>query len=162
MRLKDLTSRDIKKVFWESAKSGYGSNKVEKIRIDELPGYKCILFKSGKFSVLDAYCVTPLSNKSLGTITIWLDNVPVWVMQYGGFYPKKVVPFLKLALQSTILNEKFIGGRGPSLFKHKDYPNLSYVNNPEVNDFTIFWGKEWITEDAQPLGYHYYNGIILI
>lgn len=164
MELKDLTPKIIEEIFWKAMENGWGSGKVEKQTSPLLPGYKYIPFRLGEFYVLDAYCVTPLNDKSAGTTTIWLSDVPVWVMSYQGEYPKQIIPFLKLALQSTITRKNFIGGRGPKHFTHEDHPNLSYRNTVAsgMNDFSNFWGSECICANGHSIGYHYYRGMILI
>lgn len=163
MEIKDLTPEAIERIFWKAMENGWGSGNVEKQTSPLLPGYKCIPFRSGEFYVLDAYCITPLNDKSAGTTTIWFNNVPVWVMHYGGEYPKHTIPFLKLALQSTIANQNFVGGRGPKHFTHEDYSNLSYRNTlaSGMHDFSNFWGSECIFENGHNIGNHYYRGMIL-
>jgi len=164
MELENLTIEDIEDFFWKAAKDGWGSGKVEKQKISSLPGYKCIPFESGRFSILDAYCVTPLNDKSAGMMTIWFDKIPVWIMHYGGEYPEQVIPFLKLALQDTIMRQDFIGGRGPKRFVHGNYPNLLYVNtvDNDLDRFSNFSGLESIFENGHTVGHHYYRGMSLI
>ena len=163
--INDLTSRDIIEIFLMAAKAGWcKSGEVKKQEIPALPGYKVIYFKFGDFEVQDAYCTTPLNQKSAGFTTIWFKKIPVWTMNYGGSYPEYVIPFLKLALQETINENKFIGGRGPFHFTHGNYPGLSYTNQLTKGQrvFSDFSGKEWIFERDCPVGSHEYWGMSLI
>lgn len=163
--LKDLTPQDIEDVFWKAMAHGWSSKrKIETKTLPLLPGYKCIPFASGDFSVLDAYC-TPISGKSSGFTTIWFKGVPVWTMNYSGEYPKKVIPFLKLALRDAIEKRVFLGGRGLCSFAHESFPDLLYRNNTKGRGYLIskFSGTEEILlNDGQLIGYHDYRGMILI
>lgn len=164
MELENLTLVEIEKIFWEAMRNGWANKNAKKGANPLLPGYKLIPYHSGNFYVLDTYGTNPLSNKSEGNIKIWFDDVPVWVMNYSGIYPKHVIPFLKLALLANIESRCFIGGRGPSSFFHKDYPSLSYMNIVplEGNKFHNFNGTECICENGQFIGQHYYQGTALI
>lgn len=164
MEIIDLTHQNIEDIFWQAVCQGWGSGDVEKQQIPALPRYKTIPFGSGRFSVLDNYCTTPLNDKSAGFMTIWFEYIPVWTMSYGGRYPKRVIPFLKLALQSAIVRRDFVGCRGPFHFTHKDYPNLSYINNlsDHKRKFSNFSGQEIIRENGLVVGYHDYWGMSLI
>jgi hypothetical protein len=164
IEIEDLTPQDIEKVFWKAVEKGWGSGKIKKQESPLLPWYKCIEFFSGKFRVLDTYCTTPLNDKSVGFTIIWFDDIPIWTMNYGGEYPEHTIPFLKLALQSTIIRRDFIGGRGPSRFTHEDYPDLIYTNNvySMKRAFSNFSGQEHIYEKGNLVGHHDYWGMSLI
>lgn len=167
MNLENLTPKDIENVFWEMMERGWVSGKIEKQEAPLLPGYKCIPFKIGRFSVLDAYSAPVSDGKSVGFMTIWFDETPIWTMNYGGQYPREVIPFLKAALKSSIIRRDFVGGRGPSNFEHDEYPDFVYIN--EVSDgncsFLSFSGIEYIHDKISltiPLGWHEYWGMSLI
>lgn len=164
MELRNLTLQLIEDIFWKAMQNGWGNKNAKKQTNPLLPGYKCIAYESDKFYVLDTYCVNPFNDKSAGTMTIFFDNVPVWVMQYGGAYPKRVIPFLKLALLTSTEMRDFVGGRGPRSFVHKDYPQLSYANvvPREMNKFENFQGTECICENGYNVGQHYYRGMAFI
>ncbi len=133
----------------------------QKIKIADMPGYKAITFRDGDFYLLDRYCVTPNSPKSAGTTTIWFQDVPVWLMNYGGFYQESAIAFLKRALLQTYVTHQFVGGRGPLVYTEG---NLVYVNQPRLNDFTKFEGREEVlnTESGVLLGFHEYWGMSLL
>ena len=126
-----------------------------------MPCHKCIEFRQGSFFLLDRYCVSPDSNKSAGTITIWHKDVPVWLMNYGGWYDKCAIPVVKEALMRAYEEKMFFGGRGWNMHKKN---GIIYVNIPEKNAFPDFSGSEQAVEleTSRLLGYHDYWGITLI
>ena len=63
---------------------------------------------------------------------IWYGDVPVWMMQYVGWYIDGAVECLKAALQATYEKNTFTGGRGPESF---DYEGYRYQNFVGQNDF---------------------------
>ncbi len=161
----DVTLEQIEDVFFKAMQSGYASSKNSpKQVIEGFPGYKCIKFDSGEFTVIDAYCVTPLSNMSSGFTTIWFNDVPVWTMNYGGQYSSDCIPLLKLVLQTTYRDHIFRGGRGPFRYASPDNSRLIYFNDVEAeSDFTQFAGREsMILEGIGEAGFHRYFGMALI
>ena len=133
----------------------------QKIMIAEMPGYKAIPFRDGKLSLLDNYCVNPNSPYSAGTTTIWHQDLPVWLMNYGGWYDKRAIAFLKRALSQTYNAHQFVGGRGPLVYTEG---NLIYVNHVRLNDFRKFEGheEELDADIGESLGFHQYWGMSLI
>jgi len=65
----------------------------------------------------------------------------VWLMNYGGYYEERVIKFLKAALYKAYKDRQFFGGRGPLVFSEG---SLAYVNQPRLNDFSKFEGREEI------------------
>ena len=155
---------DIKRIeafFFEAMQEGWATP-AKKMPIAGLPGAKSIPFKKGDLSLLDYYLVNPDNQSSYGTTVIWLAEKPVWVMHYGGFYSKSVIPFLKRALQHTYSRTNFIGGRGPEEYREVGN-NLIYQNKPNYTEFgfACFSGREVVfsTEDLNAtLGEHRYFG----
>jgi hypothetical protein len=151
-----------KNFFFEGMMQGYAVSE-KKIKIAKLPGYKAIPFRDGDFSLLDLYCVTPNSNKSAGTTTIWFQEEPVWIMQYSGYYEESAIKFLKTALCKAYEMRHFVGDRGPVSYKENLF---IYTNSPRRNNFTKFEGREEIfvnTADGQvSLGFHEYSGMSLV
>ena len=166
MEFEDLTSEGIENFFWKMLERGWVSGRIEKQSAPLLPGYKCLPYKEGRFSGLDAYSIPGAEGKSAGFMTIWFDKKPIWTMNYGGQYQKEVIPFLKAALGCCIAKRYFKGGRGPGRFTHREYPDLLYVN--EISDecsFLRFSGTEKIFDVLNPeelLGWHDYWGYSLL
>src|SRR3989338_10239065 len=102
--------------FFEAMKSGWAMP-VPKSPIPSLPGSKSIPFRIGEYSLLDYYFVAPGSDSSYGTTVIWVAERPFWVMHYGGWYKKEVIPFFNAALRETYSQNHFVGGRGPREFR---------------------------------------------
>ncbi|MBN2093857.1 MAG: hypothetical protein JW740_00565 [Candidatus Zambryskibacteria bacterium] len=167
------------KVFFDAMLDGYAGNKKNSVKVIESSGYKRITFVSGNYKVVDHYCVTPLSDFSAGTTTIFYRFRPrgrwmaVWWMSYSGCYPKEVISFLKMALNYAYKQREFHGGRG--LATHGFY-NDTRVGNYDKNllkyentiflggGFENFAGMEHIffTATSGEIGFHEYNGRILI
>ncbi len=159
---------EIKKIelfFFEAMRQGWATPRP-KLPIPDLPGSKSLpLFSAGEYSLLDYYFVAPNSNTSYGTTIIWVAQRPVWVMHYGGWYDKKVIPFLKRALRYNYDANIFLGGRGPKQREGEDH-TLQYINNVENNSFEKFRGYEYIISTShhtglppgEKFGEHYYFG----
>ena len=126
-----------------------------------MPGYKAIPFRDGKFYLLDLYSKTKDSAKSTGTTTIWHDDNPIWIMHYGGFYKEEAIGFLQRALAEAYITNRFIGGRGPSLFEDDQF---RYENTSVTNDFSRFRGREDVLkkQSSEVMGYHEYWGMSLV
>lgn len=120
--------------------------------------------------MIDCYWLNETTRYSAGQ-TVILNSLtsntfePLWVMNYGGYYPKNITPFLKKALGAAYEANRFVGGRGPETFQHPNYPGLIYTNTVEgENRFALFRGREWIAKDGEdaPLGWHEYSGMLLM
>ncbi len=151
---------EIQRVFFKGMAEGWAQN-MEKVAVPGLPGYKKITHVFGDYEVTDCYCVNQSSKKSTGFTTIAFQNDPVWVMHYGGWYPKHVIPFLKTCLQKAYVDEKcFHGGRGPELVLGEQF---KYVNWIGRNHFHDFEGEEKVIDlDDNELGSHWYRGMSLL
>lgn len=152
--------KEVQEFFFKAMIQGWACG-VEKINMPNMPGYKKIEFRDGNFYLADLYCVTPESDKSAGTTTIWVNGIPVWWMSFNGFYNEKAIAFLKEALLDVYSKHIFLGGRGPRGFKGS---GMTYINNPWKNDFSDFEGKEEILVRGtrQSLGWHRYRGMSLL
>ncbi len=158
---------DAKQFFFEAMMHGWAASAPRTI-IPGLPGSKSTSFRLGDYSLLDCYFAAPDSNSSYGMKIIWLAEKPIWVMNFGGWYDKKVVPFLKRALMCNYRDNIFLGGRGPERLEGEDH-TLQYLNEVKQNDFGNFQGYEHIiaTSDqigvsaGQKLGEHHYFGGLL-
>lgn len=155
---------DIKKVeefFFKAMIEGWAGN-GKKVNI--FPGFKSFVISDGKgFQLCDNYCVNKESKKSVGTTLILVDNVPVWTMNYRGFYEDWAIDFLKHALLKAYETGNFVGGRGPE--NYHPGGELFYINNVVENNFSGFYGYETIIgygDNDKVGGYHRYAGMSLI
>jgi len=153
------TLQRIKEVFFEAMMDGYAGGLKRSAKYVSHDGYKTIEFFSGIHGVVDRYCVTPHSDFSAGTTTIFCLNAPVWWMTYSGCYLPSVIPFLKKALRQAYEKSDFFGGRGPRFFSDGE---LTYSNFVEQSStFERFSGEEQIINQHTGvlLGWHKYSGI---
>lgn len=174
--MKKNKSRILKlaeEIFFKAMLAGYASDAGNIEKEETLDGYKTLTFEEGEWKVVDRYCVTPFSDSSVGTTTIFYQGKAVWWMAYGGSYPKSVIPFLKESLRQTYQQSVFIGGRGPDRFVDSDEnPRFIYLNETKglvtLNDqsFESFQGKETVIEisssSSRCIGWHKYWGMSLI
>ena len=165
--IKEVTLEAIEFIFFMAMQVGWASGKTFSSKAPLLPGYKVIPFDYYNFHVIDAYSI-PHSGKSEGFTKIRFQNFPVWSMSYGGSYPKEVIPFLKLALMENYSKKIFNGGRGPSTFRHSEFPQLTYENNLSFcyNDLKGLKKHEVYEYISTPgrgsIGTHWYHGMSLI
>jgi hypothetical protein len=154
--------QSVQEFFFDAMVKGYARFGVHALEIAEMPEYKAVPFRIGDFSILDLWSVNPSSQKSAGTTTIWFQDLPVWVMSYGGLYTKNwMIVFLKRALLHAYEARQFIGGRGPLVYNENP---LVYVNHPRLSYFARFEGHEEIfdTNGENSLGFHDYWGMSLL
>ncbi len=159
--------KQIKTFFFEAMRRGWAT--PGPTPIPGLPGSKSIPFRIREYSLLDYYFVAPGSKSSYGTTVIWVAERPVWIMHYGGWYDKRVIPFLKRALMRNYGNNIFFGGRGPARLEGEDH-TLQYLNEVEQNDFSNFRGYEHIISASDQSGappgwlmgeYRYFGGLFI-
>lgn len=144
-------------------------------------GLKKTEYQAEDFRVLDQFGGSALS---YGVTLIWYCDIPVWVMNYAGQYPKEYIPYLKRALVYAYKNRCFLGGRGLPAYLMRDAyddPMILYTNDVSPkSDFTRFSGEERLALSScvpgtlnhslafgehvfeRPIGYHTYSGIALI
>ena len=129
-----------------------------------LKGFKAFVFTEGPLILMDQWSKSSKSGKSAGQTVIWHHETPIWIMQFGGLYPKEVIPFLKNVLRTTYEAKIFFGGRGPAQTQRSE-EGLVYINSLEPgSNFERFSGIEQII-NADPwreLGYHKYQGMSLV
>jgi len=153
-------SAEIRGAFFDAMIEGWANPNIKKVPLPGLPNSKSIRFKKGIFVVTDTYVKNSESGKSAGFTLITRAGQPVWVMNYGGFYPAEAIPFLKSALMAAYQKREFCGGRGPALFESSDYV---YSNSLKVDVFGYFEGEEEVkTRVGNPVGWHTYWGISLL
>jgi hypothetical protein len=157
--------REIFDIFFKAAMNGYAAG-ASKSPIQGIPGGKMIVFEENDFRVVDVYFTTPGSDWSWGSKQIAFQGEVVWFMQYHGFYPARVIAFLKKALVASYQDGVFNGGRGPAKFVGGDglvYGNNCYsgeATNAQLNQFLDFQGREEIRRlsDQRALGFHEFRG----
>ena len=142
---------EVQEVFFKGMIRGWAAG-CDKFAVPDMPGYKEISYQEGKFRLLDRYCISR-SKKSAGTTTIWYEDDPIWVMNYGGYYVSRAMGIVKNAIRDNYQDKIFFGGRGP--FIHVE-GTLIYTNRPVVNNFAKFEGREEVldTEFGILLGFH--------
>lgn len=152
--------KEVEQFFFKAMIEGWTAG-GKKIVIPHMPNYKALPFRDGDFYLLDRYCVTTHGPKSAGTTTIWFQDAPIWLMNYGGYYEERAIKFLKAAIRKAYGAHQFFGGRGPLLFSEG---SLVYVNQPRLNNFSKFEGREEVfdLETGGSLGWHEYWGLALI
>jgi hypothetical protein len=158
---KEEVLEGAKQAFFKAMMDGYAGDRKNSIKTTTPDGYKTIEFTDGEFKVVDRYCITPDSDHSAGTTTIFFKNVPVWWMSYGRRYPKNTISFLKEALKKAYGVGEFCGGRGPDFFT-KD--SLQY-HNAWAGDFSRFQGGEEVFARlmvSELVGFHKYFGMSLL
>ncbi len=177
-----MAKYDVKRLmdfFFEAATETYASGKKA-----ELLGGGAKMFRYGELGVecgpngrnaveyRDTYVVN--GEWSGGQTLIYVDEVPVWMMQYQGWCKgddKEVLPFLKKVLFITYMAKDFNGGRGPNFFQdHREnglaYENLPYHpdNESALKNFIYFRGHERIwrkPEIGTEIFWHRYQGMLL-
>lgn len=165
--IKMPTPDEVKEVFFKASLQGW-VGEAKKIIIPEFPGYKVIVWEESDWRYLDMYFVVSNTSQSYGTTIVWFKGVPVFIMSYGGWYDKEVIPFLKEALQLNYQQKRFLGGRGPLIhYQSSNSGNtnlLAYFNNPKWMSVDSFDGWEEIAERAtgKRKGYHEYWGRFIL
>ena len=141
------TVSELEAFFFRAMLAGYvasASKKTKKTTIPELPGSKKIVHQEEDLKLVDFYFVSAKSYHSYGTTIIYDQGVPVWMMQYGGWYFQEAIPVLKQALRSAYGKSHFFGGRGPAKFSLKEF-RATYRNDiHRSSSFRKFSGNEEI------------------
>lgn len=163
-----VSQYEIQEFFFEGVSLGWAGD-GEYTRVPGLPRHKEFVHRSenGKLWIVDRYCTVPNSRKSSGTTTIFSseggdDEVPVWVMHYGGEYSEEVIPLVKFACSQAYSVKKFHGGRGNHTVRIEGRDQF-YTNEYE-GDFSRFAGSERVGDSITlyKFGYHYYFGMLLV
>lgn len=147
--------RHAQEIFFTAMRQGYASSS-EKGTIPEIPGSKTIEYRHDKWRVLDTYLVAPQSPYSGGTTIIYWGEIPIWMMQYVGYYDEEAIPCLKAALRATYDESIFNGGRGPDVFEHEGFLYLNAAMSSNFHGRTN--GQEAIYDAEKKLrGVHIYQ-----
>lgn len=156
--------QEIVEFFCQAMTEGWAGN-CPKVTITDLPGSKVITFEDEDLKLVDLYFVGLDSLKSSGTTIIWYQNQPIWIMHYGGIYPKRVIPFVKRALLANYEHGRFVGGRGPRLYDDSIDPDYLYINQIREGDASSFSGREEVLDRKTKggmFGFHEYWGMRLM
>lgn len=159
----------IIEVFSEAMMAGWvGGVKASPVAGE--PNTKETIFTRGHYTVRDKYHVSKTTDFSSGQTRVLFYDVPVWVMHYGGRYPKEVIPFLKDMLRAEYIVKEF-RARGPadvtSLLAPMRYSNdfrPMFVGAGGCEHARYFEGLEEIHETnllRNRLGWHTYFGMAL-
>lgn len=154
----------VQKFFFESMLKGWISENPVITPVPDMPGYEQIEVIDGPWRCLDRWGSPPDSIYSSGTTHIWYQDVPIWVMTYGGKYEKKAIPLLKDALGVNYQGKIFHGGRGPlTKMGYDGGAPQQYINRCQ-GTFVNFSGREDISAviSSKNLGYHVYGGMSLV
>lgn len=150
--MKQSTENYIREIFFRSMLALYAED------TPSLPGKTRILLTEGDYQVQD-WCSKNTSSP-VRVISILRKGMPVWMMQCGGWYEKRALPFLKKCLLKTYGAKRFYGGRGPAFESDGE---LTYTNSINSNSFDDFEGEDNVTDsDGTYLGEHWYRGIRLV
>ncbi|MBU1015286.1 hypothetical protein KKI17_02515 [Patescibacteria group bacterium] len=105
---------------------------------------------------------------SFGFTLISKNDVPIWRMQYEGFYPEGVGDFVKKALREEYeVRQEFRAGRGPIRFIEGEF---LYENLPRRSKFLKFYTREKVLPNPtlipssyrRELGHHVAQGGALV
>lgn len=151
----------IKKVFFEAMLAGYAEPVSKKKKVPDYPRSRATRYKSSHWLVIDTWTTNSDTGASFGSTCVYRKKRPVWFMQYAGVYPKSVVWFLKDALRDNYEKQRFTGGRGYFEYVVTNSP-LEYRNTVNASGFEKFNGREVIIKDGTVIGYHFYNGGLMI
>ena len=142
-------------IFFLAMQQGYAA-KPERGTSPEIPGSKTIEYHHENWRVLDTYIVTPKSPYSGGTTIVYWNEIPMWMMQYLGWYADEAIPCLKAALRANYEQDIFNGGRGPDFFEHEGFHYINVVMSNNFHGRTN--GQEAVFDSNQKLrGVHIYQ-----
>jgi hypothetical protein len=109
-----------------------------------------------------------MNDDSYGFTIIYHDDIPLWLMSYGGSYHPNAIPMLKQVLLRAYMAGKFFGGRGPEQSipvrgGQWIYYNTAY-NDRNRQTFSKFHGEEEIyyasngIDERDLAGWHQFQG----
>ncbi len=156
-----VSLKEVEDFFFSAMATGSWAAGGKATTISDLPGFKVIPVRQGDFYLLDYYSLTPGSRRSAGSVTIWWQGIPVWIMHFGGEYPREAIHLVKTALMEAYTNRLFMGGRGVTSLSD---PIFAYTNVPRKRDFADFAGREFVRllATGEQVGWHNYWGMSLI
>lgn len=151
-----LNPEEVKQFFFKGMQHGYASG-VKPVKNKPFAGWNMHEYVNGDLILRDMWLSVPVTFNSCGITTIHWRGIPVWSMQYGGWYHDQAIKTLQSALWKAYEELQFIGGRGPRLFETNHH---RYINRVASNDFTSFSGIEEVKvrDSGKELGNHWYKG----
>lgn len=151
----------IKEFFFEAALATYAGSGPKMPIGQTPPGFKGYKFGRDRYLYQDIYSAVG-THHSFGQTVIWMDDKPIWFMQYHGFCrDKRASEVAKQAMRAAYVERQFIGGRG---IKRLEQGNLQYGNNG-MRSFGDFNGQDWVSEmkngrDAMLFWHRYHGGLL--
>lgn len=166
-----LDWNEVEQFFYRAMAEGWASGKKVSIGPDGCK-HTSLCDSSLGFVLWDRWTHTPGSVYSAGTTLISYqgvgDNVftpavPIWIMQYGGFYTPNAGAFVRKVLLDAYQHPQgvFLGCRGPAIASNGA---LQYENSLNLRgSFLIFNGHETVRNLHQEeiTGRHSYSGMAL-
>lgn len=145
--------RKIRDFFLRAMQHGFVAAEPEgEAAVPLIPGFKSFTFIEGNLKLVDTYFE---GGHTGGMTIIWENDVPVWVMNFAGYYHKNEVPTLIKALKTEYDQPWFNGGRGPNILIDEE---RIYINIVENTNFESARGHERITDqNGNVLGWHFYS-----
>jgi len=117
--------KDLFEFYYRSAADCYANEKAEPESSDKFPGAKIMTRTEGKFGYHDIWNVGALGDYGVsgGQTVLTVDQIPVWMLQYWGWYDKRddrVLEVLKEALLAGYASKTSKNGRGPEKHTSQD------------------------------------------
>lgn len=160
--------KQAKNAFIKAMLAGYISDSADKkvIRISSRNGAEQMFtYEDEEMKVVDHRLIAQTSRFFVGTTTVFIDDVPIWWMSFGGRYPKEITDFLKRALKAQYESGSFRGGRGSIRYSDNEFTYSNTLDGIENSDLSLenFSGREEITDkDGNVLGFLNYSGMSLL
>lgn len=153
---------DAKAVFFKGMLEGYVNKKHSTSNLRSgtvvLPGWKTYKYRDHGYLLVDMWHTNPNLPHSTGVTILYFENMPIWVMHYGGWYHDDAISTLRHALKWNYERNLFVGGRGPTSFSTTDKTYQNQV--AESSSFINFDGSESVFDNERNklLGEHWYRG----
>lgn len=153
---------DVQEFFFRGMLKGWASPDPQITNVFDMPHHKQIEVLEGPWRLLDRWSEPPGSDKSAGFKEISYQDVPVWIMTYGGSYMPEVIGLLKFALYDNYVEKIWCGGRGPEDLRQ--HGGIYKYCNRWRGSFGNFSGQEEILHilTREQRGYHVYGGMSLL
>ena len=133
--------KELFEFYYRSALDCYANSEAEPEVSDEFPGAKIMTRTEGKFGYQDMWQAGAIGGFGIsgGQTVLTVDQIPVWMLQYRGWYDKRdnrVLEVLKEALQAGYSSKMSKNGRGPEKYHSTDdkyvYSNPSRIDSAYI------------------------------